>query len=201
MPRRPPPAVLCATLGALALCACTRQANDRLALGEDIVPAAFAHEAQRTPTDARVLGLDRSNWEPMVYEIPVNGVAHQPIYAPTTFGLETLPRQRGEYPTSLSSLDLGEPSPASDLGQMFRSHGQAVLDAALLLPRLVLRPPTATDWSPRVSYDRASASVISAPWCGACDGPCRGAECAEAGEGQEPALLTETGEGAGTAQE
>jgi hypothetical protein len=175
-------------LGAALLCGCTRQANDRLVLGEDIMLSAFAESVpEPAPATTSVVGFDRSHWEPMVYEIPVNGVAHQPTYAPPTFGLDTLPRQRGEHPTALSSLDLGEPSSTADLGQMFRSHGQAVLDAALILPRLVIRPPTATNWSPRTSYERASAPVITAPWCKACDGPCLGEACAASKTTKEPA--------------
>lgn len=144
-------------LGAAALTGCTSSENDRFRFGEDGMIPAFQSEAIGYPDDGQprsVTGLDRSGWEPMVFAVPVHGTAHQPTYAPSMFDLDTLPRQRGEYPTAETCLDLGEPDCGTQVWFAARTHGVAVIDTVLLLPRLVMRPPTATDWSPSRSYAR-----------------------------------------------
>lgn len=161
---RPEPrhAALLLLAGAVALGGCTREINERLVLGMDTPLPAIEPREQELPMGVpSVTGLER-HWEPVVFVVPVNGVAHPPDYAPPTFMLDELPRQRGEYPTALSALDLGEPDAGDEVLQALRSHGQAVLDAALILPRLVIRPPNATDWSPERSYERAPAAAITA---------------------------------------
>ncbi|MBK7405623.1 MAG: hypothetical protein IPJ41_13615 [Phycisphaerales bacterium] len=141
------------------------------------------------PALPSVTGLDRSNWEPVLFEVPVNGVAHSPTYAPPTFDLAGMPRQRGDEPTIENCLDLGEADVGAEIGQAFRSHGLAVLDAALLVPRLIIRPPHATDWSPRWPYERAPSAAITAPWCDECGSPCAGGcdeSCGTACDGAAP---------------
>ncbi len=46
-----------------------------------------------------------------------------------------------------------------------QAHASAALDAALLVPRLLLRPPTETDWSPTLGYGRVPLVNITAPSC------------------------------------
>ena len=144
---------------AAALTGCTNSHNDRLRFGEAGAIPAFATDAPEGfegDTYRSVTGLDRSDWEPVVFAVPVHGTAHQPTYAPSAFDLGTLPRQRGEYPTAETSLDLGEPDCAADAWFAARTHGMAVVDTVMLLPRMVMRPPTATDWSPNGNYTRVS---------------------------------------------
>lgn len=151
---------LVAILGtAAALSGCTSPENDRFRFGEDGMIPAFQTDAAALPTDDQipsVTSLDRSDWEPVVFAVPVHGTAHQPTYAPGVFDLDSLPRQRGEYPTVETSLDLGEPDCGTEAWFAARTHGMAVVDTVLLLPRLVMRPHTATDWSPVGRYTRLS---------------------------------------------
>lgn len=157
--------LLALPLGALVAGGCTRDVNDRLELGADVeLPALQPQACEPFGATPTVHGLDRSHWEPMVYLVPVNGVAHMPPYAPPTYGLEATSRQRGEFPDAAGSLELGQEDPGDEIGQMFRSHGQAALDALLIVPRLFVRSPCATDWSPRWSYVRAPGGAVSAPW-------------------------------------
>ena len=149
---------LVAILGAAAaLSGCTSPENDRFRFGEDGMIPAFQSDAAALPTDDQipsVTGLDRSNWEPVVFVVPVQGTAHQPTYAPGVFDLDSLPRQRGDYPTVETSLDLGEPDSGTEFWFAARTHGMAVVDTVMLLPRLVMRPHEATDWSPVGRYTR-----------------------------------------------
>jgi hypothetical protein len=162
MPRTQHIAALALT--ALALSACTRQDNDRLRLGDSAALSTFlVHTETLPPAGPSVTGLDRSNWEPNYLFVPVHGTANQPTYARSAFDLATLPRQRGEFPDAESSLDLVEPDASDAILFAFRTHGLAFVDAVLLLPRAVLRPFTATDWSPAGSYQRAPSVVLSSP--------------------------------------
>jgi len=149
---------------ALCLAGCMHAENDRLRLGAcETLPVFQTQPHALPPAGTSVSGLDRSEWAPVAFVVPVHGTAHQPTYAPSAFELADLPRQRGEFPTPESALDLGEPSLGTEVVQAARTHGLAALDALLLVPRLLLRPPTATDWSPRQSYERATEAVRWAP--------------------------------------
>lgn len=144
---------------AAALAGCTSSENDRFRFGEDGTIPAFGVDPAALPGDdgrRSVTGLDRTDWETVVFVVPVHGTAHQPTYAPGAFDLGTLPRQRGEYPTAETSLDLGEPDSGTEAWFAVRTHGMAVVDTVMLLPRLVMRPHTTTDWSPNGHYTRLS---------------------------------------------
>ena len=159
----------------LTLAGCTHEANDALRLGESAVLPVFQNNPhQLPPAGPSVTGLDRSNWEPMVYVIPVSGVAHSPQYAPPVYDRDILARQRGDFPTALTALELGEPDAGEELLLAARAHGWAFLDMLMLVPRLAIRPPTATNWSPRISYGRSSIAVME------CEGPA-GESCTDTG--------------------
>lgn len=152
--------------GLLALSGCAKPANDRLRLGAcEVLPAFQTNAHALPPAGPSVTGLDRSGWAPIAYVVPVHGTAHQPTYAPSHFELDTLPRQRGEFPTVESALDLGEPDLGQEASLTFRNQLWALFDTFLIVPRFVLRPPCATDWSPDTTYDRVPAAVAGTPTC------------------------------------
>ncbi|MDQ7013534.1 MAG: hypothetical protein Q9O74_06505 [Planctomycetota bacterium] len=160
-----------AALAAL-LAGCTSAENDRFRFG-DAAPLAVFEPAADTlaDLDPHATSFDRSGWEPIVMAVPVHGTAHQPTYAPSAFSSDTLPRQRGEYPTAETCLDLGEPDASEDLRVAAATHGMAIVDTVLFIPRLIIRPPTATDWSPAQSYSRVSGHDQAPPaCCRACGG-------------------------------
>ena len=152
-------------LPALLLVGCTNRLNDRIELGNAFILPAFT-EAQPAVPDSgpSITTLDRSAaWSPMEFSVPVHGVAHPPIYTKPSNSLDTLPRQRGEYPTALTALDLGEPSMEKEILQTGRAHGMAALEAILLIPRLIMRPPWETDWSPAWNYQRVASEATAVP--------------------------------------
>lgn len=148
--------LLASVLGAGAgLSGCTSADNDRFRFGGDDMLPAYRTLSETTPDPTpSVTGLDRSHWEPVTLTAPVHGTAHRPTYAPSAFDLDSMPRQRGEYPTVESALDLGERDHGADAWLAARTHGLALVDTVMLVPRMVIRPPTATDWSPARSYSR-----------------------------------------------
>ncbi len=116
-------AALAAT--ALLLTGCTDNKNLRLTIGDSIPLESFPPEVvevqldesgnplpQTPPADdqATARGLDRSNFAPIVYHVPIDGTRHE------AHGIDRLPltnetaRQRGEFPTATSALETGGPS-------------------------------------------------------------------------------------------
>ncbi len=168
-----------AALAAL-LTGCTSAENDRFRFG-DGAPLPVFQPAADTLTDPTptVTSLDRSGWEPILLDVPVHGTAHQPTYAPSAFTSDALARYRGEYPTAETCLELAETDASEDIRFAAATHGMAIVDTALLIPRIIIRPPTATDWSPARNSTRVSGQDQAPPaCCGACGGePCE--TCAE----------------------
>lgn len=163
-----------AALAAL-LAGCTSAENNRFRFG-NAGPLPVFQPAADTLADPApsVTGLDRSGWAPIALDVPVHGTAHRPTYAPSAFDLDTTARQRGQYPTAETCLDLGEPDDSDEIRLAAATHGLAVVDAALLIPRIIIRPPNATDWSPTLSYARVPGRCKPAAACCAacCETPC-----------------------------
>lgn len=160
MPTRPL-ALSCTFAAGLAaalasgLTGCAHPINNEFRYGAEGPLEVFLPQPDVVGADEiSVTSMDRSAWPTRIYKVPVHGVAHYPTYAEPSFDLETIPRQRNEYPTPLSALDLQEPDPGAEAWQGVRGQAGAAIDALLLVPRLVIRPPTSTDWSPEWSYQR-----------------------------------------------
>ncbi len=154
-------------LGAAAALAllggCVAQQNDRLTLGRSVrleafyPPAATPAEAgaavlpEQTPT---LTSVWRDNWQRTVIHSPVDGTAHQPVYAKRLAMTESTARQRREYPTALSALELTNGSEPEQQLEALANPLYALADVVLLLPRMVLDRPWSIRWSPDVAYAR-----------------------------------------------
>jgi hypothetical protein len=149
-------ALLCLGLGA-----CTNSANERTRFGAEPSEAPFPVFENPDLADApSVTGLDRSDWPEITALSPVHGVAHGPTYAPGMFDREDLARERGEYPSPVDALDLSRADGGDEALFALQTHGLAVLDGLLLVPRMVVRPPNATDWSPSWDYQRSPGRLL-----------------------------------------
>jgi hypothetical protein len=125
-------------------------------------PSVYASEIPPLPPvelgeERSVVSVERRNWEPTLFLVPVAGVRHLPHYTSEAPVLahETA-RQRGEYPTIRNCLEMG--TTRSDhlqacefLLQPFYCAGQVVL----ALPRAIATPPWKPIWSPVEPYARA----------------------------------------------
>lgn len=141
------------------------ESNSRNQIGDDVTLSAFqpakqvvsSEDTQRTDDPASLTSLDRSAWEPVVFALPVDGVRHRPEYRFLAGnGTDTLRRQRGEYPTAASALELDGGARASH--QRFFESITEPIHAGLELVRLpfifALQSPWSETWSPLGSYDR-----------------------------------------------
>lgn len=154
-------------LGAAAALAllggCVAQQNDRLTVGRSVQleaffpPAPTAAEAgvpvlpEQPPT---LTSVWRDNWTPTVILSPVDGTAHQPTYAKRLLMTDSTARQRREYPTALTALELTNGSEGDQQLEALANPLYALADVVLLLPRMVLDRPWSIRWSPDVAYAR-----------------------------------------------
>lgn len=148
-------------LPCLGLWGCIAVENSRLELGNDLLlPAVAPADATPPPPPASdpttLTSLTRDNWTPTEFRVPRDGVETAPTYRPLfTYPTETA-RQRGEFPTVLTALEgAGDETNNRQLRGILGSHGRAVVDAAILLPRMIaVRSPWYSMESPRVDYER-----------------------------------------------
>jgi hypothetical protein len=163
--RRLLPAALIPTL---MLGGCITPANDRITLGRDVrieslapAPARPAGPELAAPVgtpitqDPSLLGLDRANWQPTTIQVPVDGIAHRPIYAKRLHIASRTARQRGEYPNGESALQLTGGSIWQQQAEALANPLVAASDLLLFIPRLVLVPPWRVQSSPDVAYERS----------------------------------------------
>ncbi len=141
------------------------QSNSRNRLGEAVTIQAFqpasrvlsSEDTQRADDPPSLTSLDRSGWEQAVYSIPVDATHHRPTYR-TNFpsGPSKLKRQRGEYPTTASALELDAGSTWS--GDRFFEGILEPIHASLELVRMpfamAIYQPWRRAWSPMGSYER-----------------------------------------------
>jgi hypothetical protein len=157
----------------LALAACVSPENDRLTVGHG--PAAYRPEAMtpdsgragnttpgvepsaRLPQSAQstLTGLDRSNWSRTTITVPVDGTAHRPTYLQRVLGTNSSARQRRDFPTADTSLELTQGSGQDQALEAPLQHAQAAWDFVLGVPRMFFQLPYRTRWSADESYQRA----------------------------------------------
>lgn len=156
-------AIIAAAATGVMLTACASDDNRRLTIGDDVtlrslpptVPEPILDDrgepvARPAPADDQpsLAGLDRSNFEPIVFAVPIDGSRHQPeVTEPFRLTDET-PRHRGEFPTATSALIEPSSSGWTTAGEVLIAPLWAFGDAALLPGKLVIDPVFETVGSP-----------------------------------------------------
>ena len=150
---------------AAALLPACAESNTRNRLGDDVTLQAFrpasqvlsSEDTQRADDPPSLTSLDRSAWEPSVYSLPVDGTQHRPTYrVQFPNGPSTLKRQRGEYPTTSSALELDGGSTWSR-DRFFESILEPIhasLELARMPFAMAIYQPWRQAWSPMGSYER-----------------------------------------------
>lgn len=141
--------VCCGASLSAGLVGCTT-GNDRNELGVEAqavrLPALVAHEqraeeavhAVRDATSAA--SLDRTHWGRLVVEAPVDGVSASPTYTRSFSRTQVTARQRGEFPTPVSALELSGDA-QGQREEAWLGAPRALGGAVLLIPRLFLERP------------------------------------------------------------
>jgi hypothetical protein len=146
--------------------------NNRLTVGHEIELEAFTSDERRleplTVTQLRpdvaypafpegrrsLTSLDRSNWTEKTILVPVDGVGHRPHYAESVQLKNSTARQRGEFPTALSALEVTGGFTDEQLVETF-TQPLVIFGSAVILPaRLLIDPQWNVRYSPNRSYDR-----------------------------------------------
>jgi hypothetical protein len=159
-------------LGGLSLGGCA-ELNSDMSLGNGQTVEAIS--ADRTPPPYPPLSksgndspslqagtMGRSHWAIRRVVVPVSGVEHRPIYATGPTYADETARERGEFPSIYSALQLGGAESAWD--QVFEAMAWpfwAGLDVALMPARAVVQPPWETIESPLVRHERAPIGTAS----------------------------------------
>ncbi len=171
------------TLSVLAgLCGCASP-NDDLSIGGRVYIEALAPEHAPKPfgkplTDAgdapslRAGTLDRGHWAVRAVLVPIDGTTHQPTYATGPAYTSGTARQRGEFPTIESALDLGtRESQWSEVFEGLAWPFWAGADVALMPVRMAMQPPWEDAVSPPGPRGRGPEGTQTPARLGAADAP------------------------------
>ncbi|MFM9996647.1 MAG: hypothetical protein ACKVU4_12715 [Phycisphaerales bacterium] len=142
---------------ALALGSCAHQNNSRLTIGTTVeLPALSGAGAGIAAAGAQpsVTTIERANWEPLAFDVPIDGTAHRPTYVRVRSRVQETPRQRGDAPTPESSLDLVAGTHGRQRREALTQPFRALGNALLVVPRMVYHRPWKTVYSPREAYQR-----------------------------------------------
>lgn len=132
--------------------------NSRATIGADRALPAFASASVIAETeDVATTRLDRGDWEPVVYRVPVDGVVHAPLWTSEGRFSDAQRRQHGLYPTAESALDLGAPGGEQVMGG-FVEPVRVLADVFLMPVRWVIDPAWDLEQSPSM-YKRWHSGV------------------------------------------
>ncbi|MGD9689199.1 MAG: hypothetical protein AB7K52_00380 [Phycisphaerales bacterium] len=135
---------------------------------EAIAPARNARSFARLeagesdPPSLAAGTLDRSAWTIRRVVVPAGVTQNRPTYATGPTYAQSTARQRGEYPTIDSALDLGTHESAwSEVYEALAWPFWAGLDVALMPARMIAQPPWETVNSPDWPHERAPGGTAS----------------------------------------
>ncbi len=133
------------TLSWLTLAGCVNS-NARTTVGESVILPAFTEAGVNPrglpPTSAPSLdGMDRSHWSRQVFLVPVDGPQYRPLYATQLTQHNDTVRQRLEFPSPTSALELSRTSQGEQIGDAASSAGYALWDLLAMVPRMCMTSP------------------------------------------------------------
>ncbi|MFN0011152.1 MAG: hypothetical protein ACKVS8_05845 [Phycisphaerales bacterium] len=152
-PTTHPAAAALALVAACALPGCFAPQNNSNALGDSATLPALTPDTPTGIRTARVGSPDppslaansfsRDHWAVARFSVPLDSAAHQPTYTPLTLSsTDTLARQRSEYPTADSAMDLStRDSGGQEIIEGFAAPMWAAFDLGLMPVRALLASP------------------------------------------------------------
>lgn len=126
-------------------------------------PAAGEAAFLRPDDPPSVVSLDRANWEPRSLDQPVDYTLHRPHYRAVTTYPNRLPRERGEFPTAITALDLSCESDDQQAWHALTAPFGAMLEGLAIPFRLIVEPQTTVWRSPDQAYQRVPATIPPPP--------------------------------------
>lgn len=133
------------------LVGCRATGNDRTSLGGStlhngvtlsvIHGAGERDEAGRTDDQASLQGLSRTAWARQTVVIPVEGTNAYRRYSRNYQITETTSRQRGDFPTPMSALELSGKTGDEQFVEALASGPYALYEGLVLVPRMFFVRP------------------------------------------------------------
>lgn len=145
--------------GTAVLSGCTAEGNNSNTLGrkQDLTPSLEAVQLSgladnNTRPDTGPRGdvaslngpgsrLSRASWEPVAFVVPVDGIDGYPTYSRQHLFADATARQRGEFPTPISSLELAGDSLDDRRDEALFAPLDSFAQAMLIVPRLFFVQP------------------------------------------------------------
>lgn len=129
-----------AGVACLGLSGCTT-GNERPYVGNDqpnnmYKAAIMVDSGEPAPvySDApSVIGLSRAHWQQTVVSVPVDGLASKPTFASKHLMTNTTARQRGQYPTDMTALELDGDTGWTQVGETVLSPFSAAWDGTRMI--------------------------------------------------------------------
>src|SRR6185295_5145968 len=135
-----------ALLGGAVLGGCV-ESNSRTTVGDLMQPDLFAprerpeQDVSLVADRATTVSLNRANWDPVKYEVPVDAIGYRPLYTMLPPGPDQTARQRLEYPTPASAVEGTRVGYWNQMGDSGIAFWYAFGDFFLLVPRVCLTQP------------------------------------------------------------
>ncbi len=140
--------LLAAVAAAVAapLAGCT-QGNNTATIGDDLRLPALSDTPPRRETAIRddapsVTSMARAHWGTTPFVVPVDGVAAKPTYTALRQRTDATARQRGDFPTALTALELDGETRAVRWREAGVSPLWTMWDLVAMPYRMYQRPPT-----------------------------------------------------------
>ncbi len=144
-------AILALSAAAAALAGCRSVGNDRNGLGDPSSPAGTTlsaihgagarDETPRSDDAPSLAGLTRASWARQTVSVPVEGTYAFRRYSRNYQITETTSRQRGDFPTPLSTLELTGETQNDQLLETLVSGPYAFYEGVTLVPRFFFVRP------------------------------------------------------------
>jgi hypothetical protein len=136
--------------------------NSRSTIGADRALPALEAASPATPDEVRATRLDRADWAPIEYRVPVDGTVHAPLWRSRVAFSDEQRRQHGLYPTAESSLDLGAPADEEAV-RGFVEPVRALADVFLMPVYWVIDPVWDLEQSPSMYKRWHSGEWLAGP--------------------------------------
>jgi hypothetical protein len=120
-------------------------------------------EAPLTNDGPSLVSLSRDNWVPVVFTVPVDGVASRRAYTYQVTYADATARQRGQHPTPLSALELSGPTRMEQAWEGLANPFVTFGDFVLMPVRMVMHRPWREVYSFPPSFWRSPEYVLRRP--------------------------------------
>lgn len=124
-------------------------------------PEAGPYRPAPAADEASLTSIDRENWSTKGVLVPSIEFEHYPIFTTRHSIMARSARQRGEFPTTESALDLAGGSEQDQTTEGFTTMFYAWADVVLFIPRMFVHAPSITVEGPRQGYGRQADTTLA----------------------------------------